>query len=377
LEGNVNLKEQERQERQMRGYPLRSFSANNPVIILPDKFGGLPLYTRNQTEYSDFCSSFTAPMSLPLQNDTILLGREGYSVSNDSASKPFEELGFEMNMHKSNVAIDYNEAIMQQRKYIMGKRERQGMNVGQVTGGSKSQPSTIRGSGLAVGIGARGQPQFGENADAMALLQKSFDNEGLFGDMAEETAFEMSKQQQMFARQRAIGKKGVLENDVPRRIQDQIADQVIMANPNQPEVGLIAFPRKRFKIRREDLQRSPYLMRQRNILNPAIPRGVEQAATAATAGQRNAIIPRKVSDRHDNADVVQRNETPAKVDNSQLTGMQGRALISGPLMRSGPYARAAAATDSPPISPGEQYQRSRAGARELMNTYMARGGGSI
>ena len=238
MEGNVNLKQQERQERQMRGYPLRSFSADNPVIILPDKFGGLPLYTRNQTEYRDFCSSFTAPMSLPLQNDTVLLGREGYSVSNDSASKPFEPLGFEMNMHKSSAAIDYNEAILQQRKYIMGKRSRQGMNSGQVTGGSKSNPGPIRGSGLAIGVGARGRPEFGENADPQALLQKAFENEGLFGDMAEETAFEMSKQQRLFQRQRVIGKRGLIENEVARPVQNRIAHQVL-AHRDQPELGML------------------------------------------------------------------------------------------------------------------------------------------
>lgn len=114
LEGNVNLKDKERQARQMQGYPLRSFSADNPVIQLPTKFGGLPLYTRNQTEYADFVSSFTAPMTYGLINNTILLGREGYSVTNDSASDPFTDLGFEHNLHKSQAAIEYNENILQQ-----------------------------------------------------------------------------------------------------------------------------------------------------------------------------------------------------------------------------------------------------------------------
>jgi len=110
LEGNTNLKTNARQERQINGYPLRSFSAHAPAIILPDKYGGLPMYTRNQTEYADFVSRYTAPLSAVLQNDTVLLGRQGYSVTNESASQPFKDVGFEHNMHKSKDAIDYNEA---------------------------------------------------------------------------------------------------------------------------------------------------------------------------------------------------------------------------------------------------------------------------
>lgn len=118
LEGNSNLKMNARQERQMNGYPLRSFSADAPVIILPDKYGGLPMYTRNQTEYSDFVSRYTAPLSTALQNDTVLLGRQGYSVTNESASHPYRDVGFEHNMHKSKDAIDYNEAAIKQRQWL-------------------------------------------------------------------------------------------------------------------------------------------------------------------------------------------------------------------------------------------------------------------
>ena len=383
LEGNINLKTQERQERQMRGYPLRSFSANNPIIVLPDKFGGLPLYTRNQTEYADFCSSFTAPMSLPLQNDTVLLGREGYSVSNDSASKPFEELGFDLNMHKSSAAIDYNTAILQQRKYIMGKRSRQGLEVGQVTGGSKSEPSTIRGSGLAIGVGARGRPEFGENADAQALLQKSFNNEGLFGDMAEETAFEMSKQQQMFARQVAIGKQGVLENEVPKRAQEAIAQQVIVANPYQPAIGHLKGVRggsfsaaehgayRRRKQERKDLReqriayqggkraaargglvRPTYLLDR--VLSPAPkapPRGIEGAATAATTGRRNAINLSYDLPRYDNEEINQMTKTPQRVTGVEVG--QAQSLFGN--FSPGQYVARAATAAASTISNVYQY----------------------
>jgi len=107
-----------RQVRQMTAYPLRSFSADQPAIILPDKYGGLPMYTRDQLAYSDFVSVFTAPMSAPLQNDTALLGPQGFTASNESASNPFRPLGFEHNMHKTMAAIDYNEAANRQRKFL-------------------------------------------------------------------------------------------------------------------------------------------------------------------------------------------------------------------------------------------------------------------
>ena len=118
LESNSNLLDRQRQYRQMNAYPLRSFSADSPAIILPEKYGGLPMYTRNQVEYQEFVSRFTEPMSAPLQRDTELLGRLGFSANNESATNPYRSLGFEMNMHKPKVAIDMNEAIIRQRKFL-------------------------------------------------------------------------------------------------------------------------------------------------------------------------------------------------------------------------------------------------------------------
>jgi hypothetical protein len=210
LEGNVNLKDRERQARQMAGYPLRSFSADNPVIVLPTKFGGLPLYTRNQTEYADFVSSFSAPMSFGLQNNTILLGQEGYSVTNESASDPFTPLGFEHNMHKSAAAIEFNESVLQQKRYVMRKRSQQGFETGVVRGGSSGQPASIRGSGLAVGVGAGGRPQFmgGESVGES------------------ETDYILSKRQRKIAREQGRPVNAIA-NAVPAPVGGAIAAQVI------------------------------------------------------------------------------------------------------------------------------------------------------
>ncbi len=118
-------------------------SADAPAIILPDKYGGLPMYTRNQTEYSDFVSRYTAPLSMALQNDTVLLGRQGYSVTNESASQPYRDVGFEHNLHKSKVAIDYNTAMIQQRQWLqhqshMARKQKYGDRVTSMRMNSKN-----------------------------------------------------------------------------------------------------------------------------------------------------------------------------------------------------------------------------------------------
>jgi hypothetical protein len=118
LESNSNMLDRERQHRQMNAYPLRSFSADAPAIILPPKYGGLPMYTRNQVQYADYVSRFTEPMSAPLQRDTELLGSMGFTASNESASNPYRSTGFEHNMHKSQSAINMNEAIIRQRRFL-------------------------------------------------------------------------------------------------------------------------------------------------------------------------------------------------------------------------------------------------------------------
>ena len=118
MEGNQNLLENARQERRMNGYPLRSFSADEPAIILPPKYGGFPQYVINQSERDNFVSRFTEPLSAPLQQNTILLATQGYEMTNESASDPYTAYGFEHNLHKSAVAIDYNDMVHRQRKWL-------------------------------------------------------------------------------------------------------------------------------------------------------------------------------------------------------------------------------------------------------------------
>jgi hypothetical protein len=140
LEGNMNLQEYSRQARQMAGYPLRSFSAKNPAIILPPKYGGFPRYTPNEGERENYVSRFTEPMSAMLQQNTLLLGREGYTVSNNSASDPFLPLGFEMNMFQSKDAIDANEYQHQLKKYLERVENRRLISGGKAPSKGKAGP---------------------------------------------------------------------------------------------------------------------------------------------------------------------------------------------------------------------------------------------
>lgn len=115
LEGNVKTNELARQHRQMNGYVLRSFLAtggpvilppkkNDSVIGLPSKFGQVQ-YTPNAVQGQQYVSSFTEPLNAPLENNTILLGRQGIQAKSNSISDPYKALQFQMGMEASQAQI--------------------------------------------------------------------------------------------------------------------------------------------------------------------------------------------------------------------------------------------------------------------------------
>jgi len=141
---------------------------------LPDKYGGLPMYTRNQTEYSDFVSRYTAPLSTALQNDTVLLGRQGYSVTNESASHPYRDVGFEHNLHKSKDAIDYNEAKIKQRQWLqyqsqVARKQKQGGKITEMRMSSKNGRG-IKNAVDGIFISANGEPMTQVNSESLGDL---------------------------------------------------------------------------------------------------------------------------------------------------------------------------------------------------------------
>lgn len=147
LEGNMNILEYARQARRMNAYPLRSFSASAPAVILPPKYGGFPQYINNESERENYVSRFTEPMSAPLQQNTMLLGPQGFSVSSHSASDPFKPLGFELNLHKSRDAINYNEIAMRQRKFLQQASGQARAN----KDNNKGPPTLVQNDGIFVG----------------------------------------------------------------------------------------------------------------------------------------------------------------------------------------------------------------------------------
>lgn len=115
LEGNVKTNELARQQRQMNGYVLRSFlSTGGPIILppkkndsvlgLPSKFGQVQ-YTPNAVVGQQYVSSFTEPLNAPLENNTILLGRQGIEAKSNSISDPYKALQFQMGMQASQAEI--------------------------------------------------------------------------------------------------------------------------------------------------------------------------------------------------------------------------------------------------------------------------------
>jgi len=168
MEGNMNLQEYSRQARQINGYPLRSFSATAPAVILPPKYGGFPRYVENEGERTDYVSRFTEPISAALQQNTILLGREGYTVSNNSASDPFIPMGFDMNMFKSKDAIDQNEYQHSMRRYLERVENQRiaksGRGGGRRSGGSAGPFGDYKGGAGPTGMGGIGGDQLVEGS---------------------------------------------------------------------------------------------------------------------------------------------------------------------------------------------------------------------
>ena len=171
----MNLQMYARQQRQINGYPLRSFSANAPAVILPPKYGGFPQYTQNESERTDYVSRFTEPISAPLQQNTLLLSRQGYTVDNFSASDPFTPMGFEMNLHKSKDAIDANEYQHALKRYLERTENRRVAMSGGKSKRTKGAPIGIN-DGVFIGSDGRIMTQVASVNDSAFMTSNAFSN---------------------------------------------------------------------------------------------------------------------------------------------------------------------------------------------------------
>lgn len=126
LQSNQKTNEIARQQRQMNGYPLRSFYATGGPVILPpkksDSLLGIPSrfghiqYTPNAVMPQQWTSSFTEPLNAPLDNKTILLGRAGVQAKSNSLSNPYKALQFQLNMEADYEQIQQVERDHQERR---------------------------------------------------------------------------------------------------------------------------------------------------------------------------------------------------------------------------------------------------------------------
>lgn len=126
LQSNQKTNEIARQQRQMNGYPLRSFYATGGPVILPpkksDSLLGIPSrfghiqYTPNAVMPQQWTSSFTEPLNAPLDNKTILLGRAGVEAKSNSLSNPYKSLQFQLNMEADYEQIQQVERDHQERR---------------------------------------------------------------------------------------------------------------------------------------------------------------------------------------------------------------------------------------------------------------------
>jgi len=140
MEGNGKTNELARQQRQMNGYPLRSFIATGGAIVLPPKHGegllaipmnlGLNQYTQYNAVVGNIVSKFVEPLNAPLENNTILLAKAGIKAQNESASDPYKAMQFNNNMHQS---LDEIRANQQKHLEIRGFK-RQGLQSDNIAG---------------------------------------------------------------------------------------------------------------------------------------------------------------------------------------------------------------------------------------------------
>jgi hypothetical protein len=117
--GNSKFNEQARQERQMNGYPLRSFLATGGPLVLPGKRGdpllatqgtmGHSVFIRNSADMGLSTSSFSEPLHDALDTNALSMGRSGAEAMSEAIQNPFQRLQFMLNMHESNASIQNNQ----------------------------------------------------------------------------------------------------------------------------------------------------------------------------------------------------------------------------------------------------------------------------
>ena len=116
IEQNGVLGEYARQQRQMSGYPLRSFTSNRLKDVLPKTYGGRPNELVGNNTQFQYVSTFTEPLTTPLENEDALRMRQGFQALSNSLTNPSQALNFLSNLHSTQQQILINNKKAQKVK---------------------------------------------------------------------------------------------------------------------------------------------------------------------------------------------------------------------------------------------------------------------
>ena len=140
LESNEVLGTRARQMRQMNGYRIRSFTAQDGPIVPPKQHSdsvmalpmniGIPQYVRyNAVAGEQYVSHFTEPLVAPLEHKETLMSLAGLQTFYNRGKNPGEYLKWNLNMNKSQEQINANEAIFTEQADVKRQKLQAGMKV--------------------------------------------------------------------------------------------------------------------------------------------------------------------------------------------------------------------------------------------------------
>lgn len=154
-ESNEELGTRKRQIRQMNGYQIRSFTAENGPII-PGKMQsdsvmaipmnlGIPQYVKyNAVAGQMYVSQFVEPLNAPLEHEATLQSQEGIRILNARGKNPEEARKWSLNMNKSQEQIDANEQDFNDIKNKASQERASGKLTDRTLKGAASQIASIR-----------------------------------------------------------------------------------------------------------------------------------------------------------------------------------------------------------------------------------------
>ena len=154
---NEVLGTRERQQRQMNGYRIRSFTKEDGPIIPPKHHSdsvmaipmnlGIPQYTKYNASAGEFyVSQFVEPLNAPLEQKSTLESLQNIHAVKNRYKDPdtFLKSKFHLNMDKSKDQIDANEKIFTDDENKAAQDKAAGRFTDRALGGALTHASNIR-----------------------------------------------------------------------------------------------------------------------------------------------------------------------------------------------------------------------------------------